>query len=145
MIEGLPVIGRIASTFSYARRHPLLHLIRPHLGVDVAARYGTRITAPADGRVTFVGKRFGYGNVVEMTHANGISTRYAHCSSIVVGEGQDVKRGMLIATVGSTGLTTGPHLHYEVMLNGRQIDPLHFKFPAGSDSVPVHEGVAPPD
>jgi murein DD-endopeptidase MepM/ murein hydrolase activator NlpD len=134
-IENFPVIGAIASTFSYARRHPLLHILRPHLGVDVAARYGTRITAPAAGRVTYVGTRLGYGRVVEMDHGNGIATRYAHCSSVLVREGQDVARGALIATVGSSGLSTGPHLHYEVTVNGRQVDPLKFRMPQPADST----------
>jgi murein DD-endopeptidase MepM/ murein hydrolase activator NlpD len=135
-LDDFPVIGVISSLFNNARRHPILHIIRPHLGVDVAARYGSRIVAPANGKVTFVGKRFGYGLVVEMDHGNGIATRYAHCSSVLVREGQDVARGALIATVGSSGLTTGPHLHYEVTVNGRQVDPIKFKMPQ-ADSVAV--------
>jgi murein DD-endopeptidase MepM/ murein hydrolase activator NlpD len=128
-IEGLPVIGAIASGFSYARKHPLLPLVRPHLGVDVAARYGARITAPAAGRVSFVGRRFAFGLVVEMEHDGGITTRYAHCSAVLVRVGQSVPKGALIATVGSSGLTTGPHLHYEILRDGRQMDPTHFHFP----------------
>ena len=134
-IEGLPVIGAIASGFSYARRHPILNLVRPHLGVDVAARYGSRITAPAAGTVTFVGRRFAYGLVVEMEHPGGITTRYAHCSAVLVRKGQQVGRGALIATVGSSGLTTGPHLHYEILMNGRQMDPTRFHFPVAADSA----------
>jgi murein DD-endopeptidase MepM/ murein hydrolase activator NlpD len=127
-IEGLPVIGAIASRFSRSRRHPLLHVIRPHLGVDVAARRGTQITAPAAGRVTFVGRKFGFGLVVEIEHANGVLTRYAHCGSALVSEGARVQRGVPIATVGTSGLSTGPHLHYEVLVNGRQVDPLRYRF-----------------
>ena len=80
IIAGLPVIGAIASRFSMSRKHPVLGFNRPHLGVDVAARYGTSITAPASGRVTFVGHKLAYGLVVEMEHPGGITTRYAHCS-----------------------------------------------------------------
>jgi murein DD-endopeptidase MepM/ murein hydrolase activator NlpD len=126
-IADLPVIGAIASRFSRARRHPLLHVIRPHLGVDVAARRGTQITAPAPGRVSFVGRKFGFGLVVEIDHGNGVLTRYAHCGTALVSEGARVQRGVPIATVGTSGLSTGPHLHYEVLVNGRQVDPLRYK------------------
>jgi murein DD-endopeptidase MepM/ murein hydrolase activator NlpD len=126
-IEGLPVIGAIASRFSRARRHPLLKIVRPHLGVDIAARRGTQITAPAAGRVSFVGRKFGFGLVVEIEHENGVVTRYAHCGSALVSEGARVERGVAIATVGTSGLSTGPHLHYEVLVHGRQVDPLRFK------------------
>jgi murein DD-endopeptidase MepM/ murein hydrolase activator NlpD len=135
-IEGLPVIGRIASRFSRARRHPLLKVVRPHLGVDVAANRGTQITAPAAGRVSFVGRRFGFGLVVEIDHGDGIVTRYAHCGSAFVSKGAHVQRGVPIATVGSSGLASGPHLHYEVLVRGRQVDPLRFKLPqSGTDSA----------
>jgi murein DD-endopeptidase MepM/ murein hydrolase activator NlpD len=127
IIEGLPVIGAIASRFSRTRRHPLLHVIRPHLGVDVAAPRGTQITAPAPGRVAFVGRKFGFGLVVELDHGNGVTTRYAHCGSALVTVGTHVERGTALATVGTSGLSTGPHLHYEVLVNGRQVDPLRYK------------------
>jgi len=140
-IEGLPVIGAIASRFSRTRRHPLLHVIRPHLGVDVAARRGTQITAPAPGRVAFVGRKFGFGLVVEIDHGGGVLTRYAHCGTALVGAGARVERGVPIATVGASGLATGPHLHYEVLVNGRQVDPLRYKLVQPSaDSV----AAAPP-
>jgi len=127
VIEGLPVIGSIASRFSRSRRHPLLHVVRPHLGIDVAARRGTQITAPAPGRVAFVGRKFGFGLVVEIDHGKGVVTRYAHCGSALVSAGAHVERGVPIATVGTSGLATGPHLHYEVLVNGRQVDPLRYK------------------
>ncbi len=136
-LEGLPVIGMIASTFSLARRHPLLRIVRPHLGVDLAAPSGTRITAPARGRVTFAGRKFALGMVVEIDHGGGVTTRYAHCRSIQVQAGQIVAFGAQIATVGSTGLSTGPHLHYEVLINGRQVDPLRFRMPQSSDLTPA--------
>jgi murein DD-endopeptidase MepM/ murein hydrolase activator NlpD len=141
-IEGLPVIGAIASRFSRSRRHPLLHVVRPHLGVDVAARRGTQITAPAPGRVAFVGRKFGFGLVVEIDHGNGVLTRYAHCGSSLVSAGARVERGVPIATVGASGLATGPHLHYEVLVNGRQVDPLRYKLvqPSADTAAPA----APP-
>jgi len=126
-IEGLPVIGPIASRFSRARRHPLLHIVRPHLGVDVAAPRGTPITAPAAGVVSFVGRKFGFGLVVEIDHGNGVTTRYAHCGRAMVTEGERVTHGVPIATVGTSGLSTGPHLHYEVLVHGHQVDPLRFR------------------
>jgi murein DD-endopeptidase MepM/ murein hydrolase activator NlpD len=128
-IEDLPVIGAIASRFSRARRHPILHIIRPHLGIDVAAARGTKIVAPAPGRVSFVGRKFGFGLVVEIDHGSGVVTRYAHCGTALVSEGTHVERGVAIATVGTSGLSTGPHLHYEVLVRGRQVDPLRFKLP----------------
>ena len=133
-IVGLPVIGAIVSEFSNARRHPILHILRPHLGIDIAAARGTRVAAPADGRVTYVGRKFSFGLTLEIEHADGITTRYAHLRSALVHEGQLVVRGASIATVGSSGLTTGPHLHYEVAINGRPIDPLRFRMPQLGDS-----------
>ena len=128
-LEGLPVVGRLASTFSRSRRHPVLHIRRPHLGVDIAAPRGTHIIAPATGKVTFVGRKFGFGIVVEIDHGSGIKTRYAHLTQAMVKEGDEIGKGAFIATVGSTGITTGPHLHYEVLVNGRQVDPLRFRLP----------------
>lgn len=122
--EGMPVIGRITSQFSNSRRHPVLGVVRPHRGVDIAAASGTPITAPAGGRVIFSGRKFGFGNVVEIDHGNGIVTRYAHCRSLKVKRGAQVQAGETIATVGRTGLASGPHLHFEVLLNGRSVDPI---------------------
>jgi murein DD-endopeptidase MepM/ murein hydrolase activator NlpD len=140
------VIGAIASRFSRARRHPLLHVIRPHLGVDVAAPRGTQITAPAPGRVSFVGRKFGFGLVVEIDHGNGVTTRYAHCGSALVSEGARVQRGVAIATVGTSGLSTGPHLHYEVLVNGRQVDPLRYRIrqPGADSAAATASSPAPP-
>jgi murein DD-endopeptidase MepM/ murein hydrolase activator NlpD len=142
MAEGLPVIGMIASTFSRARRHPLLHIVRPHLGVDVAAPSGTRISAPAAGRVTFVGRRFAVGLVVEIDHGKGVTTRYAHCRATLVKEGDMVTPGMAIATVGSSGLSTGPHLHYEVLVRGVPVDPLRYRMSQAGDSATAVGGAA---
>ena len=138
-IEGLPVIGAIASRFSRARRHPLLHIVRPHLGVDLAAPRGTQITAPAAGVVSFVGRKFGFGLVVEIDHGNGVTTRYAHCGRATVAEGARVAHGTPIATVGTSGLSTGPHLHYEVLIHGHQVDPLKYRLlqPMPDSAVPA--------
>ena len=138
-MEGLPVIGRLASGFSRSRRHPVLRIRRPHLGVDVAAPRGTHVTAPASGTVSFVGRKFGFGLVVEMEHGSGVRTRYAHLSASMVSVGDEVAKGTLIATVGSSGITTGPHLHYEVLVNGRQVDPLRYRLPR----APEGDGAGP--
>jgi murein DD-endopeptidase MepM/ murein hydrolase activator NlpD len=136
-LEGLPVIGRLASTFSRSRRHPVLHIRRPHLGVDLAAPRGTHINAQAPGRVTFVGRKFGFGIVVEIDHGSGVKTRYAHLTAAMVRVGDEIGKGAFIATVGSTGITTGPHLHYEVLVNGRQVDPLRYRLPQPADADPA--------
>ena len=133
-IAELPVIGTIVSGFSRARKHPLLHIVRPHLGVDVSAPAGTPISAPASGRVLFVGRKFSYGLTVEIEHSNGVITRYGHLRAADVTEGESVARGARIGSVGSSGLTTGPHLHYEMIVNGRPVDPLRYRMPQVGDS-----------
>ena len=136
-IAGLPVIGRISSTFSRSRRHPILHIRRPHLGVDIAAPRGTQITAPAAGRVTFVGHKFGFGLVVEIQHTDAVKTRYAHMRAAKVEVGDRVARGDQIGTVGTSGITTGPHVHYEVLVWGKQVDPLRFVIPQPVVATPT--------
>ena len=137
----------MVSGFSHARRHPLLHRVRPHLGVDLAAPRGTRVSAPAAGVVIHVGHRLGFGLVVELDHGAGVVTRYAHLRSAAVQEGETVRRGEAIAAVGTSGVTTGPHLHYEVMVHGRQVDPLRVRFgraEASAEAGPVLTGHATP-
>lgn len=124
IMESLPVVGEITSRFARARRHPLLGVVRKHAGIDIAAPAGTHITAPASGRVKFSGKKFGYGYTVEVDHRDGVITRYAHCRSLMVRVGDEVAAGAVIATVGRSGLATAPHLHYEILVHGRSIDPL---------------------
>lgn len=119
----LPTDGYISSLFSRSRLHPILNRARPHEGVDISAPYGTAIVSAADGRVVFAGTRSGYGKVIEVDHGYGVVTRYAHASRLTARAGQKVTRGDKIAEVGSTGLSTAPHLHYEVLVNGRAIDP----------------------
>jgi murein DD-endopeptidase MepM/ murein hydrolase activator NlpD len=122
-----PAHGHLSSLFSRGRFHPVLRITRPHNGIDIAAKVGEPILAAGGGRVIFAGwKSGGYGNTVEIDHGYGYVTRYAHASKVLVRTGQTVARGDLIAEVGATGLVTGPHLHYEVEVNGRQVDPLNF-------------------
>lgn len=122
-----PSTGHLTSLFSNSRRHPVLRITRPHKGIDIAAPVGTPILAPAEGRVVFAGNRSnGYGNMVEIDHGFGMVTRFAHASRLMVRNGQQVRRGDTIAAVGATGLVSGPHLHYEVEVDGRQVDPMNF-------------------
>ena len=122
----LPVFGRITSRFTRSRFHPLLRIFRPHKGVDIAAPAGTNINAPAAARVAFVGRRLGHGLMVELDHGDGVRSRYAHCKSVTVRQGDFVSLGDLIATVGSSGLSTAPHVHFEVLVRGQSIDPLKY-------------------
>lgn len=122
----LPADGRISSAFSHSRLHPILDVARPHKGVDVTARHGTPIVATAAGRVTLVGRQGSYGNMVEIDHGFGVRTRYAHASKLLVRRGQRVKRGETIAEVGTSGLSVAPHVHYEVWVSGRPIDPRRY-------------------
>jgi murein DD-endopeptidase MepM/ murein hydrolase activator NlpD len=122
----LPVHGRLTSGFNPARRHPVTGRRRPHPGLDLAARAGTPIVATAHGRVSVSGRRGGYGLMVEIDHGHGFRTRYAHASRVLVRPGQPVQRGDTIARVGSTGLATGPHVHYEVLRYGRHVNPADF-------------------
>ncbi len=126
----MPTNGFLASRFSSIRYHPILHENRPHEGVDIAAPYGTEVVAPAGGRVIRVGWENGYGLEVSIDHGYGIETRYAHLSRTDVVVGEMVKRGDRLAWVGSTGLSVGPHLHYEVLVNGRPTDPLRYVMPS---------------
>lgn len=125
----MPTKGWLTSAFARERSHPVLHLSRPHEGIDVTAPMGAEIEAPAAGVVTQVTWVEGYGNMLTIDHGYGLVTRYAHCSKILVVRGQRVKRGQKVALVGSTGLSTGPHLHYEVWVNGRPANPMKYVMP----------------
>jgi len=114
---------RISSGFDRKRFHPVLKKSRPHLGTDYAASTGTKVWATAKGTITFAGRKGGYGKLVEIEHANGYRTRYAHLSRISVNSGQTVKKKDVVGRVGATGLATGPHLHYELLKDGRHINP----------------------
>lgn len=128
----MPTAGWLSSNFSLSRFHPILHYARPHEGIDVSAPMGAPIVAPAGGIVRLITWETGYGNVLEIDHGDGIVTKYAHCSKIVVRLGEKVKRGQIIANVGSTGLSTGPHVHYEIHVNGKVVDPLTYVLPDGA-------------
>lgn len=117
-----PAAGRISSGFGY-RFHPILKQKRLHAGIDIAGGSGSPIFAAAEGVVIYAGYRGGYGNAVVIDHGSGISTLYGHCSRLYVRSGQKVGRGQRIAAIGSTGLSTGPHLHFEVRKNGRPVNP----------------------
>ncbi len=122
-----PVAGaRISSRFSLGRKHPILGTIRPHYAVDYAAPTGTPVVAAADGVVIFAGKRGGYGNLIEIRHEGNLKTLYAHLNSFANGirAGKSIKRGQMIGRVGSTGLSTGPHLHFGLYRNNVPINPL---------------------
>ena len=120
---GLPVAARSLTSDFGMRAHPLLGGFRPHLGVDLAAPAGSPIKAMSDGLVSWSGWRGGYGLFVALDHGNGVQTRYGHMSRINVMSGQQVHRGDTIGYVGSTGLSTGPHLHYEMRVNGQAVNP----------------------
>src|SRR3954466_2477299 len=122
----LPAVGPITSRFSRSRWHPILRIFRPHKGVDVAAAYGSNITAPAAGRGSFVGRKLGDGLMVELDHGNGVTSRYAHCSAVKVRVGDFVSFGDVIAAVGSSGLSTAAHVHFEVRVHGDAVDPLKY-------------------
>ncbi|MBQ1653771.1 MAG: M23 family metallopeptidase, partial [Bacteroidales bacterium] len=124
----------IGSYFGY-RMHPVLHFLRMHTGIDMNSATGTPVYAAGDGIVvTADGNNHGYGNMVEIDHkVDGLSSRYAHLSKILVKKGQHVKRGELIGNVGNTGMSTGPHLHYEVLIDGKQVNPLRYMITPTAD------------
>jgi len=120
-----PAAARITSRFG-SRVHPILGYRRFHAGIDFGASYGTTIRAADGGRVIFSGWYGGYGQAVIIDHGGGITTLYGHASRLYVREGQTVQQGDAIAAVGSTGLSTGPHLHFEVRQNGNPVNPMGY-------------------
>lgn len=126
----LPVSGRVTSGFG-SRFHPILGYARMHKGVDLAASYGAPIAAAAPGRVIAAGWAGGYGREVVIAHGGGLQTRYGHMSRLVAAVGQTVSQGQVIGYVGSSGLSTGPHVHYEVLKNGRPVNPMSVKLGGG--------------
>jgi murein DD-endopeptidase MepM/ murein hydrolase activator NlpD len=124
--------SRISSRFTYRRRHPVLGIVRPHLGIDYAAPAGTPICAAADGIVVFAGVKGDYGRAVQIRHGGSYETYYGHLGSIGSGirAGARVTQGQHIGTVGSTGLSTGPHLDYRISRNGSFVNPLALSMPS---------------
>jgi murein DD-endopeptidase MepM/ murein hydrolase activator NlpD len=127
-----PVAAPITSGFGM-RYHPILHFGRMHKGIDFGAHYGQPIVATADGQVVRAGWAGGYGRQVRLAHSGGMGTSYNHMSRIIVEPGSIVRQGQVIGYVGSTGLSTGPHLHYEVYRNGVAVNPMGVRF--GSSAV----------
>jgi murein DD-endopeptidase MepM/ murein hydrolase activator NlpD len=124
----VPTSGYLTSPFSRSRMHPVFNRARPHQGVDISAPTGTPIVAAANGVVRKAAYDGDFGYAVEIDHGYGVVTRYAHASKLLVRAGQKVERGEKVALVGSTGLAVGPHLHYEVLVNGKPTNPRQFFF-----------------
>ena len=119
----MPAAGPVTSYFGY-RYHPILHFTRFHAGVDIGAAWGSPIVAAADGQVASAGWAGGYGREVQIAHGGGLVSLYGHMSQIVAQPGSYVRQGQLIGYVGSSGLSTGPHLHFEVRQSGQPVNPL---------------------
>jgi murein DD-endopeptidase MepM/ murein hydrolase activator NlpD len=124
--EGRPVEDGFISSYYGEREDPFTGHQAFHKGVDFASDSGSNVIAVAAGVVTFAGERSGYGELIELNHGNGLVTRYGHNEKVLVNVGETVTRGQAIALLGSTGRSTGPHVHFEVLRNGHQIDPLSF-------------------
>jgi murein DD-endopeptidase MepM/ murein hydrolase activator NlpD len=129
--------GRITSRFSGARLHPILKIVRPHLGVDYAAPTGTPVQSVASGVVVSAGRNGGYGKSVKIRHSGGYETMYSHLSRITLKSGARVAQGAVIGNVGATGLATGPHLDFRIRLHGNAINPAKVIFPPGAPVPPA--------
>ena len=132
MFASIPAIkpceGTIGANGFGMREHPILGINRMHEGIDIITDVGTNVRTSGNGIVSFIGYRGGYGLTVEVEHNSGYKTIYAHLSRSLVTEGQKVSRGKVIALTGNSGLSTGPHLHYEVHHDGIKLDPSQFFF-----------------
>jgi murein DD-endopeptidase MepM/ murein hydrolase activator NlpD len=124
--QGRPVLGGFISSFFGTRVDPFTGYTAFHPGVDFAGEAGDRVVSVATGVVTWSGERVGYGNLVEIDHGNGYLTRYGHNSKLLVKVGDTVQKGQSLALIGSTGHSTGPHLHFEVLRDGNPVDPMSF-------------------
>jgi murein DD-endopeptidase MepM/ murein hydrolase activator NlpD len=122
-----PVAGEAEMTSAFGvRMHPIFRRLAMHTGIDLHGEVGEPVRATATGKVTIAGRQGGYGNMVEISHGNGLATRFGHLSEISVKVGQFVRIGEMVGRIGSTGLSTGPHLHYETRVNGQAVDPQKF-------------------
>jgi len=124
--SGRPITKGWLSSYYGMRTHPLSGRREMHKGIDFAGSMGGQVIAVAKGVVTYSGKRYSYGNLIEIAHGNGYSTRYAHNSRLLVSVGDTVEKGFQIAEIGSSGRSTGPHVHFEVLKNGREVNPIPF-------------------
>lgn len=132
--------GRITSRFSNARLHPILKIVRPHLGVDYAAPIGTPVQCVGAGVIESAGQSDGNGKIVKIRHSGGYETMYLHLSRIAVKPGAHIGQGDLIGNVGSSGLSTGPHLDFRIYRHGKAINPLKVIFPPGAPVSPARFG-----
>ena len=121
--------SRVTSSFNPKRFHPVLKTRRPHNGTDFGAPTGTPVRAVASGKVTYAGRNGGHGNFVKLNHDGPYETSYSHLSRIKVKNGQQVRQGQIIGLVGSTGMSTGPHLHYQMWKNGKYVDAMKVPLP----------------
>lgn len=124
--SGRPITKGWLSSYYGMRNHPISGKKEMHKGVDFAGQMGGEVIAVAKGVVTFAGTRYGYGKVIDINHGNGYTTRYGHNSKLLVSVGDTVEKGFQIAEIGSSGRSTGPHVHFEVLQNGRHVNPLKF-------------------
>ncbi len=124
--SGRPITRGWISSYYGMRTHPISGRREMHKGIDFAGKLGGPVIAVAKGVVTYAGKRYGYGKVIDIAHGNGFTTRYAHNSRLLVSVGDTVEKGFQIAEIGSSGRSTGPHVHFEVLRNGREINPVRF-------------------
>ncbi len=124
--SGRPIVKGWISSYYGMRTHPLSGRREMHKGIDFAGKLGGPVIAVAKGVVTYAGKRYGYGQVIDIAHGNGYTTRYAHNSRLLVSVGDTVEKGFQIAEIGSSGRSTGPHVHFEVLQNGRETNPVRF-------------------
>lgn len=130
-LSGRPIAKGWLSSYYGVRKDPFNGKPTMHKGVDFAGKEDTAIIATASGVVTWAGKRYGYGNLVEINHGDGLMTRYGHNKNLLVNVGDVVNKGQNIARMGSTGRSTGPHVHYEILRNNKQIDPIKFVYRKG--------------
>ena len=124
--SGRPIVKGWLSSYYGMRTHPISGRREMHKGIDFAGTMGGPVIAVAKGVVTYAGKRYSYGQLIEIAHGNGYSTRYAHNSRLLVSVGDTVEKGFQIAEIGSSGRSTGPHVHFEVLKNGREVNPIPF-------------------